>query len=276
MPTIAANPLAVDYLGAKTPVVSPLNSAEWRDLPIGLRNGAQLSSEVENMRLMQRIQNRLEESIGQLRNERGVFISEQNFIVEMQKIARDEGLDPRNFADKADRFGGLQDITSQKRLKLIYRTQIQMANEYARWRKNQDPNVLNAWPAQEFVRVQSRRVPRTNWPQRFQEAGGKLVHGRLVALINDPVWRKLNVFGNPFPPFDYGSGMGLRTLNRREAEELGLIKPGEKPKSAFREWNKTLKQSVTDLDEVYLNDLKQIFGDQIKIENGFVEWVGEV
>jgi hypothetical protein len=273
MPEIAANPLAVEKIASRIPVASPLNSAEWADLPIALRDRAQFSATVESMRLMQRVQDRIEQAIGQIRNERSVVVNEAQFVAEMQKIARDEGLDPRNLAATSDRFGGIQDITSEKRLKLIYRTQVQMMNEYARWRKAQDPAVLAAWPAQEFIRVQARRVPRMNWPVRFARAGGKLVNGRMVALLNDRVWRSLSVFGNPYPPFDYGSGMGLRSLSRREAEALGLIKPGEVPKSAFEEFNAHLQASVTDLNQEYLDDLKKIFGDQIEIEKGVVKWV---
>ena len=274
MPVIAVNPLAAENISSRVPVTSVLNSAEWADVPIALRGRAQFSATVESMRLMQRVQDRIEQAISQLRNERGVYINEPQFVAEMQKIAREEGLDPRNLAETADRAGTIQDITSEKRLRLIYRTQIQMAHEYARWRKANDPAVLDAFPAQEFIRIQSRKIPRTNWPERFQEAGGKLINGRIIALISDPVWRKLSVFGNPYPPFDYGSGMGLRSLSRRETEALGLLKPGEKAKSSFEEFNAHLTASVTDLGEQYLAGLKDIFGEQIDIADGVASWTG--
>ncbi len=275
MPAIAVNPIAAARIASKTPIGSPLGSAELAQLPQGLRDSAQFSAHVENLRLMQRVQDRVEQVIGQLRNERGVYVNEAQFVAEMQKIAREEGLDPRNAAETADRFGGIQDITSERRLKLIYRVQVQMANEYARWVKANDPAVLQAWPAQEFIRVQSRKVPRTNWPERFQAAGGKLINDRMVALISDPLWRKLSVFGNPYPPFDYGSGMGLRTLSRREAEALRLLKPGDVVKSSFEEFNAHLKASVTDLNETWQNGLKDIFGDQIQIVDGVASWVSQ-
>lgn len=274
MPEIAPNPLAVENIAGKTAITSPLTSAELAELPQGLRNSAQFSARVENLRLMQRVQDRIEQVIGQLRNERGVYVNEAQFVAELQKIARDEGLDPRNAAGTANQFGGIQDITSEKRLKLIYRVQVQMANEYARWVKANDPAVLQSWPAQEFIRVQARKVPRTNWPERFVAAGGKLVNGRIVALINDPAWRKLSVFGNPYPPFDFGSGMGLRSLSRRETEALGLLQPGDEVKSSFQEFTAELKASVTDLNQTWQNGLKDIFGDQIKIEDGIASWVG--
>lgn len=281
MPEIAANPLAVAKISAKTPVLSPLPSwsagvpgtiTGWPDVPIALRDRAQFSATVENLRLMQNVQNRLELAIGQLRNERGVFVNEQNFIAAMQKIVREEGLGP---ADPKD-AGTLKDIGSEARLRLIYRTQVQMANEYARWRRAQDPGALNAFPAQEFLRVASRKKPRSNWPERFARAGGRIVGGRMVALMNDPVWRKLNVFGNPYPPFDYGSGMGLRSLSRREAESLGLIKPGEEPKPAHEDFNANLEASVADLSPEYQAQLKKVFGDQVVIQDNVAKWQGNI
>lgn len=272
MPAIAVNPLAAENILGKTPITSPLTSAELAQLPQGLRNSAQFSARVENLRLMQRVQDRIEHVIGQLRNERGVFVNEAQFVADLQKIARDEGLDPRNSVATAGQAGGIQDITSVKRLKLIYRVQVQMANEYARWVKANDPAVLQSWPALEFIRVQARNVPRLDWPQRFEAAGGKLIDGRIVALISDPAWRKMSVFGNPYPPFDFGSGMGLRALSRREAEALGLLKPGDVVKSSFEEFNAHLQASVADLNETWQNGLKDIFGDQIKIENGVASW----
>ncbi|MBR0198127.1 MAG: hypothetical protein IJQ34_08330, partial [Kiritimatiellae bacterium] len=66
--------------------------------------------------------------------------------------------------------------------------------------------------------------PRGDWPKRWQKAGGKIFPGgRMIALKDDPVWVKLSVFDNPFPPFDWGSGMGLEDIGRKEAVKLGLI-----------------------------------------------------
>lgn len=52
--------------------------------------------------------------------------------------------------------------------------------------------------------------------------GGKIRGGRMVALKSAPVWTNLSRFGRPYPPFDYGSGMGMEDIGREEAVELGL------------------------------------------------------
>lgn len=282
MVAVAANPLAVEKIRAKTPVGSPLNSAEWGDLPIELRERAQFSSEIEKLRFLQRVQDRVSQAVEMIRRPGegvdggdGAFQTREKFIAELQQIAREEGLDPRGRPGLEDRAGTLRDPTSERRLRLIYDQQIESAQEYARWKAEQDPDVLDAYPAQEFIRVESRKVPRTDWAQRWTEAGGTPIGDRMVALKNDPVWAKLSRFGTPYPPFDFGSGMGLRDVSRKEAEQLGLIAPGERPVPVERKFNADLAASVKDLKPEWINHLLDTFGDQIAIEDGVAKWRGK-
>src|ERR1700686_2309061 len=241
------NPLAVAAIQAKTPVGSPLNTEGWSNVPLALRESAQFSARVESMRLLQRVQDRIENAVGMLRREgmgkdggEGAFQTREKFVAELQQIARDEGLDPLNFGEPG-LAGGLQDITSVRRLNLVYDIQTENAHEYAKWKMDQDPDVLNAYPAQEFIRVSPRLHPRLDWKARWLEAGGRA--GRMVALKTDPVWIALSVFGRPWPPFDYGSGMGLRDISRREAVALGVMKKGEKVKPIDKPFTEKMEAS---------------------------------
>jgi hypothetical protein len=120
--------------------------------------------------------------------------------------------------------GTLQDLSSEKRLNLILDMNKQMAEGYGQWQQRQDPALLDQWPAQEFLRVSPRDVPRKNWPARFTAAGGLVTAGgRMIALKNSDVWTSLSRFGLPYPPFDFASGMGVRDVDRDEAMKLGLI-----------------------------------------------------
>lgn len=125
------------------------------------------------------------------------------------------------------REGGLLDHTSRTRLDLILTQNVRAARGYGKWAADMDPDLLDVWPAQELVRVMARKAPRGDWKQRWQEAGGTLVEGRMVALKTSPVWASLSRFGQPFPPYDYGSGMGVRDVRRDEAERLGIIGPDD-------------------------------------------------
>jgi hypothetical protein len=82
--------------------------------------------------------------------------------------------------------------------------------------------TLDSAPAQEFYRAFSRKVHR-NWPRRWTQAGGGIYDGKMIALKNDPIWLELSDFGFPFPPFALGSGMRVRSVDRRTAMKLGLI-----------------------------------------------------
>lgn len=281
MPDVRANPLAVQKIKAKVPVGSPLNTAEWQTVALGLRDRAQFSARVENLRLMQRIQQRLTTALELLRRPGegrdggdGAYQDRGGFVAELRKLAQEEGLDPRNDPDTATQYGGLQDPTSARRLRLIYDTQIEQAQEYARWKAEQDTDVLDAYPAQEFTRVESRKVPRTDWLQRWDDAGGELFEGRMIARKNSPVWVKLSRFGTPYPPFDFGSGMGLVDISREEAERLGVVQLGEAPVPMEQSFNEQLEASVQDLAPEYQQHLKDAFGRQVVIADGVAQWRG--
>lgn len=53
----------------------------------------------------------------------------------------------------------------------------------------------------------------------------------MVALVDDPIWARISRWGDPFPPFDYNSGMKLFKVSRANAIRLGLL---PKPESAAR------------------------------------------
>ena len=117
-------------------------------------------------------------------------------------------------ADYEPTGSGIKDHTTQKRLDLILQQNVRAARGYARRREGMDPDTLDLWPAQELVRVYGRKVPR-DWKARFVESGGNLVSGRMIALKTSPVWMSLSRFGVPWPPFDFGSGMGVRDISRK-------------------------------------------------------------
>lgn len=142
--------------------------------------------------------------------------------------------------------GGLQDFASDVRINLQLRINTQMAQGYGWDKQGQDPDLLFAFPAREFVRVESRDQPRTNWPQRWNEARAATITdgatdsstGVMAALVGHPIWKKLNVFGHEYEPFDWGSGMGKEDVARARAVDLGLMNndtvifPQERPFNA--------------------------------------------
>lgn len=270
---------AVAHLSARTPIGSILRTAEWSQMPLALRQASQFSAGVESVRVMQAIQSRLMDAITLARNpvradgsSPGTFrMNRQKFIADLREITRDFGLTPEDDKD----IGTVRDITSEARLDLIYRTQTGQAHGHAFWKRGQDADVLNAWPAQELIRVRDSRVKR-DWTSRWSNAGGAFPVGRMVALKTDPVWTAISTFGTPWPPFDFNSGMGVREIDREEAIALGLLNEGQSLEPVDEDFTKDMEASARGLNQDFRGALKNFFGDQVEIDGDTIKWKGGV
>jgi hypothetical protein len=150
-------------------------------------------------------------------------------------------LDSMNYKAPSCHCGRITDLRSDDRLNLIIDTATGLAFGCWRWHQGQVQSILDMWPAQEFYRAASRENPR-NWFERWQAAGGRVFQftgkesypatpnykGRMIALKNDTIWETVSVFGLPFRPFDFQSGMDIRDVTRHEAIELGLIESNQR------------------------------------------------
>jgi hypothetical protein len=264
--TISPFDKAVQRVQARTPVVSKLSSAEWADVPLALRDRAFFSSRVNDLRTLQLMRTKLDDALQVKMGPKQAFTDKSKFIATMRQAL---GAAPGD-------SGSLTDITSGRRLGLIYDHNIEEANSYGRWRSQQDSTILDAYPAQRLVRIESRKEER-NWEARWTAAGGKLYGGRMIALKDAGVWSTISRFGNPWPPYDFGSGMGIEDVDREEAERIGLMKPGAPaPKPSDKGFNDQLQASVSDLAPDLQEWLKSEFGDQIILEKGEAKWQGSL
>lgn len=257
---------AIKRLSASTPVGSALRTRDWETLvPSELRNQALYSSGVESIRVLDTVKAKLESSVAQMREKVAAgeaLVTRDSFVADLKQQLADEGLGTGE--------GGLTDISSARRLRLIYDTQVDRAHAYAHHVAGQDPDILDAWPAQELVRLEQRSSPR-DWKARWTAAGGRLVNGRMVALKSDPIWAKLSRFGTPFPPFDFGSGMGVEDVSLEEAQAFGLIKRGETPQPAPNTGMGEIREA--DLGEDKIDQLRLIFGPQVQVQDGNLRFV---
>jgi hypothetical protein len=261
---------AVAKIDARTPIGAALRSDQWADVPLALRERAQFSANVTSVKLLQAIQDKLQARIGLVREQVAhgdALVDRSSFIADIRAIAVAEGVQT---AGKGG-AGTIRDIRSSARLGLIFDQQTRSAAGFADWKMGQDPDVLDAFPAQELVRLEERQVPR-NWTSRWLAAGGPMSGSRMIALKTDPIWTKISRFGTPWPPFDYGSGMGVADVSRGEAESLGLLQPADTVTPIEADFNDGMKASVEGLDDKLVADLKQQFGDQIEISGGVARW----
>lgn len=274
---------AVRSLGAKTPLGRALSSAEWELESVEIRDRAFFSATVEDERILAEMQRRILQRVRLQRSKladgsEGVTMDRARFISEMQ-----EELDRAGYRPDPAKAGGLQDLSSAGRLGLIWDMQLAQARGFAKWKVNQHPDILRSYPCQELIRVKARNE-RREWPKIWAEHGGQFyggpgsnsdypeAPGRMIALKTDPIWAKISRFGTPWPPFDWGSGMGLSDIGRREAIELGVIKRETKQAPLSTAFNAGLKASAKGLPAVSIERIQHTFGDAVKVTPDELVW----
>ena len=254
---------AAEKILKKALIGSSLNSREWNLVQAGLRDRAFISSQVESMRILHAARRMVVDRAGGQ-------LSASEIRRDLRKVISSTGYRPPEGKE-----GTLQDLYSKRRLDTIIKTNVEQARGYVRHLDGMKPGAFAAFPGQELIRVRERKEKR-DWATRWKNAGGRFYNGRMIALRDDPIWERISVFGNPFPPFDWGSGMGVRAVSRRDSIALGVVTDNEvrdkvqelkaeKPVSM----NENLAVSVTPEEE---SELRQAFGDQIAIENGEARW----
>lgn len=248
---------AVDRHRAKRSVPSGMSSSEWLAMKRDFRERAFFSSRVEDARLLDELRKRIDAALDPQPGD--PVMTKQRFVTEMRRLLGAEGEGDAN---------SLTDIASRRRLELIYEMNVAEAQAYARWRNWNDPDRLLTYPAQELTRVRASAVPR-DWIERWQEEGGEIIDGRMLAKKTAPIWRHISRFDRPWPPFDFGSGMGLREISRAEAERLGVIRKGERlaPESDPG-FNAHLAADVSHLSQETRDALERTFGKGYRIVDG--------
>lgn len=191
--------------------------------------------------------------------------SGMDFATAMQKLrnsVEDLGINPQT-GEKA-----IQNLASDQRVRLIVEFNTVRARAAGQHAQRQDKTSLDLWPAQEFFRAEDR-VEIRDWPAKWEENGGQFFEGqsdypqgRMIALINDPIWEAISEFGSPVAPFAFGSGMDVRPVARDEAEELGLITADEEvlPEEVDFPEPESDMQIAPELEEQVLADLGPGYG----------------
>ncbi|MEI6655351.1 MAG: hypothetical protein WCP45_11325 [Verrucomicrobiota bacterium] len=267
---------AVASLDQRTPLGSAMNSREWERVPAALRMRALFSATMEDERVLQDIKTRLASRLALVKPEGGSHMDRGLFIEEMRKELTAAG-----YKRGGVKRGSLRDMKSSARLGLIWDMNLAQAQGFAKWKAGMDPDMLAAAPAQELIRIKPRREIR-DWPLVWAEHGGTFhgepgtdypyAPGRMVAVKTSPILRHISRFGTPWPPFDWGSGMGLKTILRAEAERLRLISPEDIIQPLDIPFNDSLQASLEGLPEdrrrVILKSLLgdvEIAGDVIRL-----------
>lgn len=245
-----------------------MNSAAWSEVSAALRDRAFFSSRVESVRFLETCRTRIAEMLANKPNAEGAITSRAQVVSDIMRAARESGI-----AQGTER---LTDPGSVARANVIIDTNAGMAAGYATAIQSNSYGARLAFPAQELVRIEERQVPRS-WQNIWRSHGGKIYPGgRMIALKEDPIWSAISRFGNPYPPFDFNSGMGVDDVSYEEALELGVLpsKNYQPPKeSPLENFNASLEAELTmNRKSDSFHALREAFGDQIVQVDGKVKW----
>lgn len=226
---------AVDQMAARVVVGSPRTAAQWALLPAELRLRYMFSARVEHERTLAEMQVRITDGLASRKRD-GVAMNKGRFVEEMREIVRATGYKRPDGTNRKS----IQNLKSRARLELIWDMNRATALGYAAWLADMTPEALENEPCYELVRVMARREIR-DWPLAWKQAGGRfyggpgsnkdyrLAPGRMIAPKTSPIWVAISRFGNPWAPFDWGSGMGVAGVDIDEAESLGAVSPDDAP-----------------------------------------------
>lgn len=271
---------ALSKLASRREVAADLSSGQWAEVPLALRERAFFSARVTNAHLLQGLKSKVETLLKpepKLRPDGTPYtagIDPATARLEIKELLKSIGYQPA----EEDR-GTIKDLSTDARINLQLKQNVESAQGHGNWLQGQAEGVIDAFPAQELYRLESREEPR-DWETRWNGARGELgpastasdARIAMVALKSDPIWEKISAFGVPWPPFDYNSGMWVRDVDRARAEELGVIEPGESAASGVEDFNATLKSSVRDLDPEVLKSLKEALGPDVQVKDGGIWW----
>lgn len=223
-----------------------MGTAELVEMSQKILERAVFSARTTNAVYLQGLHSRIQRIIAD-----GYEGDEAQLRLELKLLLAQLGYDPINGFPGDEKLGipparpgSLQDLSSDRRIKLILRTQIELNGGKGQQMRGLDAEALDLFPAWELVRVHDAEVPR-DWFKRFKQAGGRVLKDkdgkmRLVAHKLDEVWSVLgdrsifkDALGVSHPPFAFASGMAWQAIDADEWAELmelnGLkaSKPGE-------------------------------------------------
>lgn len=208
---------------------SAMTSAEWAEVEPAVRNNAFFSACVEDERVLAALKALVDEALAE-------GLSPQEFV--RRALLMLEGIrltPPEDGAEREVFEESVEILYDPERLRLILRTQEQLASGYASFCKAFERLQLLAYPGWRFVRQPGAKTKRTD--HVLHEGAVRLkTDWRFWLARNDP---SFGGFGNPYAPFGFNSWMRTFPVTRQECEKLGLLKPGEKVEipPELWEWN---------------------------------------
>ena len=274
---------ALDHEAVKRLLPTTLKSADLMKIDAGIRERSRFAAQVTDGQFLTEADTLIKSILGPEPDAHGVITGMDD--AQARVVLRDylTGVD---YHPEPGKEGTIEDLGADSRLNLILKTNVQMARGYGQYAIGQTESLLENFPAQELVRFEDRKEPR-DWPERWEAAGGEFTpgdgdypSGRMIALVNDPIWTEISAFGLPYAPFDFNSGMGIRRLDRDECAEAGFELPEEPQEPQDRDFGEDIQASLggmeAALQQATVESLLQAGLDVVFGEDGILRFAAEV
>lgn len=218
---------------------SAMTSAEWAEVEPAVRNNAFFSACVEDERVLAVLKGLVDEALAEGLSP-AEFVRRALVMLEGIRLTPPEDGAAREVFEES--IGVLYD---PERLRLILRTQEQLASGYAAFCKAFERVHLLLNPGWRFERQPGAKTKREDHV-KHEGAVRLKTDWQFWLARNDP---SFGGFGNPYAPFGFNSWMRTFPVSREECERLGLLQPGETvtiPDELF-DWNlpETLRRMGT-------------------------------
>lgn len=137
----------------------------------------------------------------------------------------------------------VKNLTSRARLRLIFRTQRELAAGYERFLEDFQPYALRQYPGWVFRRSLGAKTRRKDHELHKNEVRLKVDFEYWMARNNPD----FGGFGNPFWPFGFNSWMRCWPVSYDTCVKLGLLREGQEPPEPGPEYDPWLKFIPEDL-----------------------------
>lgn len=222
---------ALKYIARRKVQAGPFNSAAWQSVAPAIRQRAFFSATVSSARVLHRFRSMLLDwqsgAVETITTPSGAVETayKQTGLASFRERAG-ELLVSEGLATPADfRNDSIRNIAGNARLKLVFQTNIAQAQDFAIYQQRvSDPARLARFPALEFVRTPGAVLPR---PLHVANEGAvrRFDDIDFWLAMNSPV---IGGFAVPWGPWGFNSFMTTFPVNRKRAERLGLVRPGER------------------------------------------------
>lgn len=239
---------ALTSLAARQPLPTNLNTAELRRLGVGFHRQNFTSAQHSLSGPLNDLFDAVKSVLSPRTEQRADRITPENpqgnVTVGMNpadaRLAVKQSLREAGYSPRPGERGTLKDLSSDPRINLQIKTNVQLSQGAGFAVQSNDPAVLEAFPCWELVRFTQPKGKARDWESRWRiaaqisgdgDAARVLADsGRMVARKDSPIWDALgdpenfdDALGNNYPPFAFNSGMWTQDVSYDDAEKLGLV-----------------------------------------------------